>query len=165
MGLRLVPFEGRYGSTVLSWVRSDEELDAWASLTAAPDDDSIFDRWHPDPDVRPFLLFEGPELIGYGEVWEEADEGEAELARIIVAPERRGQGRGRAFVRLLLEGAQSRGFDDVWLRVVPWNEPALSCYSSAGFVRASTEQEAELNQAQPRAYVWLKYEGPDADRG
>jgi RimJ/RimL family protein N-acetyltransferase len=45
---------------------------------------------------------------------------------------------------------------EVWLRVVPWNEPALACYRAAGFVRAAAEAERLFNEGQPQEYVWMQ---------
>jgi [ribosomal protein S18]-alanine N-acetyltransferase len=48
------------------------------------------------------------------------------------------------------------GFRDVWMRVVPWNAPALACYEGAGFVRTTAEEEVRFNRGQPYEYVWLR---------
>lgn len=56
--------------------------------------------------------------------------------------------------------ARRSGFGAVWLRALPWNAAALSCYASAGFVGAPVEREAEFNRGQPRAYAWMSYAGP-----
>lgn len=94
--------------------------------------------------------------VGYGEVWEDDEENEAEIARLIVDPAVRGRGIGRALVSELLAAARGRGWDDVWLRVVPENEPALRAYAAAGFTPASAEEQAAFNVGQPVAYVWLR---------
>jgi ribosomal protein S18 acetylase RimI-like enzyme len=94
--------------------------------------------------------------IGYGEVWEDPEAGEAELARIILAPAWRGRGFGRMLVILLAKRAKDAGFEDVWVRVVPANSAAIATYSSAGFERASAEEEAEFNTGQPERYVWMR---------
>jgi len=94
--------------------------------------------------------------IGYGEIWEDPDEHEAELARLIVDPVVRGRGIGRRMARLLLEEARRRGWAAVWLRVVPGNEPALAAYRAAGFERASPDEERSFNAGQPVSYRWLR---------
>jgi [ribosomal protein S18]-alanine N-acetyltransferase len=155
VGLSLEPFDAAHAGTILGWVRSPAELDAWASVRDSERSLSFFRKWHADPDVHPFLLYAGDRLCGYGEVWEDRAEGEAELARILVAPDERGRGIGRRFVGLLAERALDRGFDEIWLRVLPTNGPALASYRHAGFVRAP-EEEARFNEGQPRAYVWMR---------
>jgi ribosomal protein S18 acetylase RimI-like enzyme len=154
--LSLEPFDEAYAGTILDWVRSPAELDAWASVAASEPSLALFREWHTDPDVHPFLLFAEGRLCGYGEVWEDRAEDEAELARILVAPDERGRGLGRRFVGMLAQRALERGFDEIWLRVLPTNAPALACYRRAGFARAHPEEEAGFNEGQPRAYVWMR---------
>jgi ribosomal protein S18 acetylase RimI-like enzyme len=142
---------------VLSWVTSEDEAEAWASVGGAARDPDLFARWHADPDVRPFLCVDADgEPCGYGEVWCDPEADEAELARILVDPAVRGRGVGRALVGLLAGEARGAGYRDIWLRVISWNEPALACYRAAGFVRASFEEEQEFNQGQPHDYVWMR---------
>ena len=91
----------------------------------------------------------GEEIVGYGEVWHDPAAGEAELARILVAPDRRGRGVGRRLVALLADRARAAGFDAIWLRVVADNRAAIACYRAAGFVRASAAEESAFNEGQP----------------
>jgi ribosomal protein S18 acetylase RimI-like enzyme len=161
----LVPFDGSHAASVLGWARSPEERLAWASLAGDEADPSVFRRWHADPDVHPFMLLAGGELSGYGEIWEDADSGEAELARLIVPPDRRGRGVGRVLTTMLVERAIEAGLVVVWVRVVPTNAPALACYRGAGFVRASPQEEADFNHGQPREYVWMRLAARSADPG
>jgi ribosomal protein S18 acetylase RimI-like enzyme len=81
-----------------------------------PDAATVFERWHAEPGVRPYLLEVAGALVGYGEVWEDLDEDEAELARPIVDPALRGHGLGRSLATLLLAEARRLGWEDVWLR-------------------------------------------------
>ena len=104
----------------------------------------------------PFVLLAGGDVVGYGEIWEDAEEDEAELARLVIDPKRRARGHGRSLTRALAAEAHSRGFRDVWLRVVPENAPARRAYEAAGFVRATARQEEEFNVGQPRTYVWMR---------
>jgi ribosomal protein S18 acetylase RimI-like enzyme len=94
--------------------------------------------------------------VGYGEVWEDPEEGEAELARVILAPEWRGRGFGRMLVFFLAKRAKDAGFADIWVRVVPGNSEAVATYASAGFERASDEDEASFNTGQPERYIWMR---------
>ncbi len=160
MDCALVPFEDAHGEPILRWVQSREELEAWTSRTDFPLDAAVFRAWHADRDVRPYTLLVDGALGGYGEVWEDREEGEAELARIIVAARLRGRGIGRRLVGLLARDAVSRGVDEVWLRVFEWNAPAIACYRSAGFARATPEEEAAFNRGQPCSYVWMRLETP-----
>ena len=139
-------------------MRSTDEAARWAALDHLPTEADLA-RWHAGPDVVPFVWLVADEVIGYGEIWEDREEDEAELARLVVAPDARGRGHGRALTRALADEARRRGFAEVWLRVVPDNGAAIRAYEAAGFARATPEQEDDFNAGQPRAYVWMR----DAD--
>jgi RimJ/RimL family protein N-acetyltransferase len=151
----LEPFRPADAALVAGWVTSPEEASRWASMASLPDA-ATFARWHADPDVVPFVVREDGEPVAYGEIWLDADEDEAELARLLVAPDARGRGLGRCLARALADEAHGRGFADVWLRVVPDNEAALRAYAAAGFVRATVDQERAFDAGQPVAYRWLR---------
>jgi [ribosomal protein S18]-alanine N-acetyltransferase len=168
MELRLEPFQEAHAPIVLGWVESVEEAERWASAGSRVLEPALFRDWHDDPEVVPFVCLDGTVPVGYGEIWEDRQADEAELARILVDPALRGRGIGRRLTVLLGERARAAGFEDVWLRVVPGNEPALGAYRAAGFARASPEEEASFNAGQPCAYVWMRVDdrpGPDAVSG
>jgi ribosomal protein S18 acetylase RimI-like enzyme len=102
------------------------------------------------------VLTDGEQLLGYGELWLDTEEDEVELARIVVAPEARGRGLGRALVRGLLAEARLSGMADVFMRVHPDNAAALRCYRGAGFEPVDTGSATAWNAGQPVAYVWLR---------
>ena len=122
---------------------------------AAVPDAATFERWHDDPDVAPFVVRDDRRLVAYGEISEDHEAAEAELARLLVAPHARGNGIGRWLARALADEAHGRGFADVWLRVVPDNAAALRAYVAAGFVPAAADAERAFNVGQPVAYRWL----------
>jgi ribosomal protein S18 acetylase RimI-like enzyme len=140
-------------------VQSVHEASRWASLERLPTLDD-FERWQGQPWASPFVLLDGDDVVGYGEIWDDSEEDreqdEAELARLVIDPARRGRGLGRALTRALADEARQRGFAEVWLRVVPDNVAARRAYEAAGFVRATPEEEAEFNAGQPRVYVWMR---------
>ena len=156
----LVAFDDADADAVLEWVRADE-LEAWAGLREPPGRD-VFRRWHREPGVHPFSFRCDDRLCAYGEVWEDPEEAEAQVARVVVDPRRRGRGVGRAFVELLAREAVRRGYRAIWLRVLATNASALACYGNAGFVRATPDEEREFNVDQPREYVWMRYRGDGA---
>lgn len=61
------------------------------------------------------------------------EEGRAHLGRLLVDPERRGQGIGRALVKQLLAQARLMGHDTATLGVYAHNRNALGLYQSLGF--------------------------------
>lgn len=148
----LKPFEQRWAGRVAAWATSAQAATWWAGA-AYPVPAETVRSWQQDPEARGFLLFEGPEPVAYGEIWDDADEQESELAHLIVDPVARGRGLGQALVRLL---APQAGFEAQVVRVHPDNVIAQNCYTKAGFARVDEGRAALWNAPQPVAYVWLE---------
>ncbi|MDI1461495.1 GNAT family N-acetyltransferase [Catellatospora sp. KI3] len=152
----VVAFRIEAAGLVSGWATTAAEVAAWCSRDRAPVPPEVVASWSGEPDVRAYLLLEGDEPVGYGELWLDDEEGEVELARLLIAPRRRGHGLGRELVRALT-GLARRAHPTVFLRLVPGNDAALACYLGAGFVRVAAEQEREWNAIQPRPYLWLTF--------
>ena len=151
--MQLIPFDRSRAHLVLSWPRTPQELSYWAALSETPPL-TIFGEWLADADSYGWLLVSDVP-VAYGGLWVAEADDEVELAHILVSPHHRNQGVGRKLVRLLVEEAVRGGVSNAWVRVVPENQPAIHCYSAAGFTRASDEVQSELNAPQPRDYCWL----------
>jgi len=131
--------------------------------------------WHPIPPEEVFAWWDGPDvepwvtvatdgrLVGYGELWLDAEENEVELARLIVAPELRGRGLGQRLVRVLVAKAAATGLATAMLRVEPDNVTAIRCYLSSGFQRLSSEESAQWNEGQRREWAWMTATREQAD--
>ena len=148
----LRPFDVADAATVAGWARTAEEASMWCGHAGWPVPSDKVAAWSTEDGVRPFGLYGGEELIGYGELWVDHDEAEVELARLIIDPRHRGRGAGRELVGDLVARAD---YPDIFLRVHPDNAVALRCYTGAGFIRVDAVREAEWNAPQPVAYVWL----------
>jgi ribosomal protein S18 acetylase RimI-like enzyme len=153
--LKLVRFEAQFAAAILAWVQDSQDALAWANLPEPPSDPSIFSTWHQEPGVRPYVLTESGVAVAYGEMWEDLAANEIELARIVVAPARRGQGIGRALVDRMLAECSSAASPVAFVRVRPGEAAALACYRSAGFAQVSPAAESLYNVGQPVEYVWL----------
>lgn len=156
--VELIPFDQKYASLILSWAESENDLFYWAAREDFPlDDVSVFPSWHADPDIEAWLIKDQDQVIGYGELWCEEEEPWAEMARLIIAPEVRGQGRGKQLVLALQEVLhQNQIFDEFHVRVMASNKRALACYQSAGFVPLTDEEQKKLNSSERIEYIWLK---------
>ena len=150
MRVELAPFRPDHQALVLSWLRSAEEARQWASLDAVPADGSVFAALARRALGAPWIALADGAPAGYGEVWTDDEEHEAELARLIVDPDRRGRGLGRRLVALLAARAAELGFDDVLAAGGARQRAAIACYRAAGFVRATAAQEQEFNTGQPQ---------------
>ncbi len=153
-------FRAEDAAAVLDWVRSADVALGWAEvpfLRVGPD---LLEAWHSQPGVVPCVGRSGGELCAYGQILEDHQSHEAEVARVIVAPDRRRLGIGRTFVLLLAREARRRGFDTLVARTVRANRVAFDLYRSAGFVRMPREDEVALNLDQSQDYVWLEHVRP-----
>lgn len=124
-------------------------------------------RWHPievaevhgwwdTEDVEPWVMVDDADrLLGYGEIWIDAEEDEVELARLIVPAELRGRGLGKALVRLLLPKAAATTMSTTFLRVDGDNEIAIKTYFSTGFYRLGEEESKVWNEGQRQEWVWM----------
>ncbi len=145
-------------TTVAGWSRTAHEADFWCSRAEHPFPAEAIVAWWEDTDVTSWLLLDSHGTpSAYGEVWDDAEEDEAELARLLVDPARRRQGLGRALVARLLAVARNGGRSACLIRVAPGNDGALALYRSAGFNDVDDATAAEWNQSQPAQYRWLKH--------
>ena len=156
-GFDLVPFDAARATLVSSWAPSPAEVLSWCAQTEAPVPPEVVAGWSAAADVEAHLLLDGATPIAYGELWLDEEEGEVELARLLVAPERRGQGVGRALTSLLAGAARDRHphLDTVCLRVRPENAAGHRAYEEAGFTFVDPATEAAWNQGQPTQYRWM----------
>jgi len=99
-------------------------------------------RWRKIPAYS--LLDDESGLIGFGQYYEKA--GRCHLARLVIDPARRGEGVGQNFIRGLMQiGMSDLGCDECSLFVMNWNQPAIRCYRSLGFVRSPyPDQQPEM---------------------
>lgn len=144
-------------ATIASWSVSADETLAWVSSSTPVTADTVRGWWD-DADVAPRILLDPAGTpVAYGEVWDDAEEDEVELARLVVDPARRREGVGRRLVAALLEVAREHGRTATFLRVVPENAAARALYRATGFVEVDAATAAEWNTAQPTAYVWMQH--------
>jgi ribosomal protein S18 acetylase RimI-like enzyme len=150
-------FRDDYTSTILGWVRSADDALGWAEIPFLRIGPHVLEQWHAEPGIVPCVGWLEGELCAYGQVWEDHAEREAEVGRVIVAPELREQGVGRTFARLLGSEAVRRGFGLVVARTTRPNRAAFACFRAAGFVRMDRADELAMNLDQSHDYVWLQF--------
>jgi GNAT superfamily N-acetyltransferase len=92
-------------------------------------------KYTPAQKGRLYLLASGSTAIGLGG-YRGLDATCAELKRLYIREEHRGQGIGRALVRELLENAHSDGYKKVRIESAQFMTHARSLYRSLGFVDA-----------------------------
>lgn len=156
------PYADDCADEIARWPATAAEARSWAGdRVPFPITPIHIHDWHEDPDVHPFVAHgKSGTLVAYGELWVDREEGEIELARIIVHPRHRGVGIGRAFVTALVELAAPFGIETMYVRVVPENVHAQRCYASAGFIAVPPDERQRFNREQSIDYVWLKHVSP-----
>ncbi len=142
------PFTIPEAETVAHWAASPEDV---RHVTGADDGSLPADQvlaWTLEANYA-FTLRRDGDLVAYGEIVEDEVEGDAEIQHLLVAPDMRGRGIGKALLsRLVAFVAASRPYPEVWVRVGRDNEPARCCAEAVGF----KDDEA---MSGPR-YRWLK---------
>ena len=100
-GVPLLPFAPADAALVSSWAVGDDVVRSWCAVEGDSVPADVVAGWSEDDDVEAYLFGDPTATapVAYGELWLDDEEGEVELARLLVAPERRGQGIGRALVR------------------------------------------------------------------
>ena len=158
--MELRGFTDEHGRLVAGWAGTAQEVALLCGRLEYPFPEELTGSWRKvDPDIQSYLFFDGETPVGYGEVWLDDEEDEAELARIIVDPQLRGRGIGAALVRALLGPAGAAGHPDIFLRVRPENAVAIRTYQRVGFEDVPAEDAAGWNAGQPVAYRWMRYAG------
>jgi [ribosomal protein S18]-alanine N-acetyltransferase len=162
LGFDLVPFDAAQSTLVSSWAPTVWEVQSWCALPEAPVRPETVAGWSTAEDVEAFLLLDGQGPVAYGELWLDEEGSEVELARLLVAPERRGQGVGRALTSLLAGSARQHHpeLDTVCLRVRPESTAGHRAYEAAGFTFVDPATEAAWNQGQPTPYRWMVLTAP-----
>jgi ribosomal-protein-alanine N-acetyltransferase len=158
VGVPLQTFDPGRAALVASWAVGDDVVRAWCALEGDTVPADVVAGWSQADDVEAYVFGEPEDdPIAYGELWLDDEEGEVELARLLVAPDRRGRGVGRALVLSLAEHARRTHpeLSDVILRVRPENEQAIRAYAAAGFVAVAADEQSVWNQGQRFAYHWM----------
>jgi ribosomal protein S18 acetylase RimI-like enzyme len=118
---------------VASWITTARECELWAGPRLRFPLDAarlpvLIDFAH----ASTFALMAGDRLAAFGQIIPKAA-GRGHLARVIVAPELRGQGHGERLIRLLIDEARRQSHVRISLNVDRQNVPAIALYSKLGF--------------------------------
>lgn len=121
---------------LLSWVDTWADVVMWTGPYAVSWPlvaEQVAQAQFGDPGAVPWMLVDGDEPVGHARILV-GEGGAARYGRVLVAPEARGRGVGRALVTKTVEAALAR--DDVHrltLGVFRQNAPARRVYEAVGF--------------------------------
>ncbi|MGF1704250.1 GNAT family N-acetyltransferase [Photobacterium makurazakiensis] len=139
--MRLIPFEVKDSSLLVSWIPSRESSLLWGGrvydwpITPI----QIVER-QKKPEVMSFLMVDNAVKIGFIEILKVTNE-EYRLCRVIISESAgRGNGYGKILVQLAISYIRENFMAKVvTLAVFEKNESALHCYNSVGFRLTSRE--------------------------
>lgn len=80
----------------------------------------------------------GGDLVGLGALKPGAAAGTAEVKRMWVRPDARGNGLARALLEALIDAAREEGYRTLRLETVTFMRPAITLYRSVGFTEAAS---------------------------
>jgi ribosomal protein S18 acetylase RimI-like enzyme len=131
--LSLRRFQPEDDAALISWVRSAEELRMFAGAGLSwPLDSAQLELIRSDPEMVAYTAELGGIPVGHFQIRRHPP-GSARLARVIVDPDKRGQGIGRALIQAAIKEAKRRGFVHMDLHVYSDNAAARALYAELGF--------------------------------
>jgi len=154
----LVPFQKSWIPEILSWVSSTTDLILWSGSTFPKGlSTHVFFRHLQRTDLTAIAQLDPTgKLICYGEVVR-MSASRCSFCRIIVRPDSRGLGLGKAYCQQLLDWCIQRGYTEVILNSLGNNQKALSCYQSIGFTIASRKKKARTVGGIKQDLIQLHY--------
>ncbi|MDR3707977.1 MAG: hypothetical protein P4L33_06735 [Capsulimonadaceae bacterium] len=133
---QLVPFHIFEARLVASWLLDADDTARFTGERRYPVEPGEVAMWAQEASSAHLLLVDG-EAAAYGEIIEDDADGDIEIGRLVIAPERRSQPTGRILVAHLCEMVRlDYPYDEVWLRVGREYEADLSNGIVNGFVEA-----------------------------
>lgn len=139
----LVPYAPEFASTVRSWIDSDETYHFVCRGSGFPPPEDVVDSWQRQG-VNSYVLTADRQPVAYAELWDRANEQAVEIAHVLVAPFRRGEGFGTRMVKLLTGKVENRADISKLLAILYTdNETALACLLGAGFELVGTTNYAQ----------------------
>ncbi len=144
--IRIRPYRDSDENTVLSWCRDEETFARWTAGVLGPYPLTAEDFRKTGGMMR-FTALDEKEPAGFFTMRNPKETlDEVRIGFVIVDPARRGQGVGRAMLRLALRYAfDIYQADRVSLAVFEDNAPACACYRAAGFAETGLRETYRMN--------------------
>ena len=141
-------FAAKEADLIAGWARRRADAEALDAAAEFPLTGGHVLAWVMEANSCWTLRRDG-DLVAYAEIVEDEVEGDVEIQHLLVAPDRRGVGVGRALLDFLCAYlSANRPYREVWVRVGRENLPAAACARAAGFAEAPA-------MSGPR-FLWLR---------
>ncbi len=118
------------------WITMAQQ-EAWWAAYCQRDDDQMY-----------AILNEPGAVVGFAGLANVTPES-AEIGRLVVAHEHRGQHIAREAISSLVAVAANSGTNRVWADIIPGNEPSLKAFAAAGFRKCTQTPDGLIR-------VWRK---------
>lgn len=147
--IELEPFRPADTGRLQGWVRTPEELMRWtgAGLVFPLDRaqiEAVLER-SAASGGSVWRVCEQGRTVGHVELHPDRGHPTATIARVLVAPGRRGRGIATAAMRRVVEiGFDERRLHRLELRVLDGNDAAIACYARVGFAVEGRLRESRL---------------------
>ncbi len=142
-------------NTLVSWIRNQEDLSLWSGNTFRNGFSADKMRLHLNrSDLDSFAsLDKKSKLLCYADIVRK-EKKTGVLCRVIVHPDHRRKGLGKAFCRDLLNWAKDSGrYSRIHLNTFGHNKAALACYEALGFRTVKVEPKCRKVGGQLRDLV------------
>lgn len=147
----------RHASTIADWALA-QVPSVLGPAAAHPFAVTVVSSWWNRPGVQPLLLVdEVGEPVAYGEVWDNPEQDESELAHLLINPQRHSAGIYGCLVDGLVDRARVNGRSRCLVRVPHGSDEVVKTSRNVGFQDVDEETVMTWNREQPRSYHWLEH--------
>lgn len=158
-GYELIRPTWRHAGVIAEWALAQEHSDLELA-GAQPFAVTVISSWWNRQGVEPVLLVDqSREPIAYGEVWDNPEEDESELAHLLISPQRHSDDVFRRLIDGLVGRARKDGRARCILRVPAGSCDLVQTSRAIGFRDVDQTTAAAWNREQARPYQWLEHPG------
>lgn len=152
--VRIRPYRRSDADIIVSWIKNERIFRFWCAdrfenYPITPDDlNDQYDNSEGSEDVFHFTAYDEQGILGHINIRfpDKNDIDTVRLGYVILDDSRRGQGLGKAMVKLALKYAEEiMGAKKVTIGVFAENAPALNCYLASGFKDTGVVEEYAIN--------------------
>ena len=153
--IRLEPLEKRDYGQIVEWIDSPKLLIQWGGtpFSYPLTKDDLREHYETDDGEAERLGFKAvadDHMVGSLELDRiDREHDSAAISRVFVDPDERDRGVGAAMLREALEfGFEDHSLHRIHLAVFEFNEPAISCYETVGFVREGVRRDSHYHDGE-----------------